>query len=57
MVTAEQYGDICDVIARAEFGIPGDDPHLHTSSVARAGANRIIEILGLEVEDPREISR
>ena len=60
-VTAEQYGDLCDVVYRASHGMPlvGDpcDPFMHTSDVARAAAMRIIEILGLEHEDPREISR
>ena len=60
-VTAEQYGDICDVVYRASCGwplVPDDrDPYLHTSDVARAAAMRIIEILGLDIEDPREISR
>jgi hypothetical protein len=59
-VTAQQYGEICDVVERTYYGMPltgGDDPYLHTSAGARAAANRIIEILGLETEDPREISR
>ena len=61
-VTAEQYGEICDVVERtllaALNGEPlADDGFLHTSPEARAAAIRIIEILGLEDEDPREISR
>jgi hypothetical protein len=54
-VTAEQYGDICDVVYRASQNwplIPDDaNPFRHTSDVARAAANRIIGILGLEHED------
>jgi hypothetical protein len=58
-VTAEQYGEICDAVERTYQGWPltGGDPYLHTSPEARAAANRIIEILGLEIQDPREISR
>jgi hypothetical protein len=58
-VTAEQYGEICDVVERTYQGWPLDDdmPYLNTSKEARAATNRIIEILGLESEDPREISR
>ena len=54
-VTAEQYGDICDVVERTYQNMPltGGDPYLHTSREARAATNRIIEILGLEIEDPR----
>lgn len=55
-VTAEQYGEICDVIERAHHGWPltDDSGFLHTSRGARAAANRIIKILGLEIHDPRE---
>lgn len=61
-VTADQYGEICDVIERevlatASPGFGPADGYLHTSPQARAAANRIIEILGLDIEDPREISR
>ena len=59
-VTAEQYGDICDVIARVEFGWPPRDERdilRHTSDVAREATNRILDILVLDIEDPREISR
>jgi hypothetical protein len=58
-VTVEQYGAICDVIERTYHGMPltGGDPYLNTSPEARAATNRIIEILGLDIEDPREISR
>jgi hypothetical protein len=58
-VTAEQYGEICDVVERTYHGWPltDDTGFLHTSREARAAAMRIIEILGLEHEDPREISR
>lgn len=53
-VTAGQYGELCDVVFRAQARWPvvPDDPHLHTSSYAREGANRILAILGLEVEVP-----
>lgn len=58
-VTAGQYGEICDVVERTFHGWPLTDtesPHLlHTSHEARAAANRIIEILGLEIQDPRDI--
>lgn len=62
-VTAEQYGDICDVVERTLLkvlnGAPltDDSPYLHTSPEARAATNRIIEILDLDIEDPRDISR
>lgn len=58
-VTAGQYSDICDVVERVYQGLPldADEPFAHTSAEARAAANRIIEILGLDTEDPREISR
>lgn len=61
-VTAEQYGEICDAVERAlltaVYGGPPTDPaFLHTSKEARAAALRIIEILGLDIQDPREISR
>lgn len=58
-VTAEQYGEICDVVERVYHGWPltDDSGFLHTSKEARAATNRIIEILGLEIQDPREISR
>jgi hypothetical protein len=50
MVTAEQYGDICDVVERTYQDLPldGDEPVGLTSAEARAAALRIIEILGLE---------
>jgi len=54
-VTAEQYGDICDVVERIGLRLPPkpDDPDdsgfMHTSNEARRATNRIIEILGLEV--------
>lgn len=53
-VTAEQYGDICDAVERTYHGLPltDDSPYLHTSKEARAAATRIIEILGLELEEP-----
>lgn len=55
-VTARQYGEICDVVERNYHGWPlaGGDPYMHTSKEARAAALRIIEILGLEIQDPRE---
>jgi len=61
-VTAEQYGEICDVVERTYLGMPlaepDDDLRLqHTSRQARAAALRIVEILGLDIQDPREISR
>ena len=58
-VTAEQYGEICDVVERTYHGLPLDDDSgfLRTSKEARDAALRIIEILGLDIEDPREISR
>jgi hypothetical protein len=54
-VTAEQYSEICDVVERTLHGLPltDDSGMLHTSREARAAAGRIIEILGLESEDPR----
>ena len=56
-VTAEQYGEICDVVERTYHGWPLTDtesPHLmHTSKEARAAAIRIIKILGLDIQDPR----
>jgi len=57
-VTAEQYGEICDVVERTYYGWPltDDSGHLHTSREARAAAIRIIEILGLEIQDPRDTS-
>ena len=58
-VTADQYGQICDVVERTYHGWPltDDTGFLHTSREARAAAVRIIEILGLDIQDPREISR
>jgi hypothetical protein len=54
-VTAEQYGEVCDVVERTYQGWPlaDDSGMLHTSREARAATTRIIEILGLESEDPR----
>ena len=54
-VTAGQYGEICDVVERTYHQMPLTDDVgiLHTSPEARAAANRIIEILSLEIEDPR----
>jgi hypothetical protein len=56
-VTAEQYGQICDVVERTYQGWPLDDDmqYLNTSKEARVATNRIIEILGLEIQDPRDI--
>ena len=57
-VTAGQYGEICDVVERTYMGMPLTDDDLrlqHTSHQARAAANRIIEILGLDIEDPRDM--
>jgi len=62
--SAEQYGDICDVVERTYHGWPLDhdeeNPWRHTSKEARAAANRILEILGIgltvdgdEQEEPR----
>ena len=50
-VTAEQYGDICDVVERIGLRLPptDDSGFMHTSDEARRATNRIIEILGLEV--------
>jgi transcriptional regulator of met regulon len=54
-VTAAQYGEICDAVERTYQGWPlaDDSGLLHTSREARAAATRIIEILGLEPEEPR----
>lgn len=52
-VTPDQYAEVCGVVVRAhqrwDVGSHRDDECLHTSSYARAGANRIMEILGLDV--------
>jgi hypothetical protein len=61
-VTADQYGEICDVVERNYHGWPLTEPEplehlLHTSKEARAATNRIIEILGLEIQDLRDIGR
>lgn len=58
-VTAEQYGEICDAVERNYHGWPltDDTGFLHTSKEARATAIRIIEILGLDIQDPRDVSR
>ncbi len=55
-ITVEQYGDICDVVERTYQNIPlvDDAPFQYTSNLARAATNRIIEILDLEIEDPRD---
>jgi hypothetical protein len=57
-VTARQYGQICDVVERTyhEWPLTDDTGFLHTSKEARAAAVRIIKILGLEIQDPRDIS-
>ena len=59
-VTAGDYGQMCDAIERGYQGLPPldtDDPFLHTSAEARRAAMAILDILGLDIEDPREISR
>ena len=57
-VTAEQYGDICDVVERAWHNWPTEhdkeNPFSHTSKYARAAAMKIVrEILGLDFEPTR----
>lgn len=58
LVDPEMFGVLCDVVQRAWMHLPverspEEAPVLHTSSYARAAAIRIIDELGLEVEDPR----
>lgn len=58
----EKYSEVCDVVERTYGGMPlehlsveewetrtdvDNDPLFHTSSAARAAANRIFEILGI----------
>jgi hypothetical protein len=55
-ITAEQYGELCDVVERAWHKWPierGSDEAnmLHTSAYARAGAVKILKILGVSMED------
>jgi hypothetical protein len=51
-VTAEQYGQLCDVVERAWQHWPTEhdeeNPHNHTSDYARNAAKAIMAILGLE---------
>jgi hypothetical protein len=55
-VTADQYGELCDVVERAYHQMPVDshkeDPHRHTSDYARAAARRIVDLLGLKDSRP-----
>jgi hypothetical protein len=52
--TAEQYAEFCDVVERAwqrwDVDSHRDDECLHTSDYVRAGANRTMEILDLDVD-------
>jgi hypothetical protein len=56
---AETYGELCDVVERAWQHWTVDsyehDPHRHTSDYARAAANRIAAIVGLDLGDPRTV--
>jgi hypothetical protein len=54
---AGTYGELCDVVERAWQHWPVDsyeqDPHRHSSDYARAAANRVAAIVGLDLGDPR----
>jgi len=42
---AELYGALCDAVCREALNTPDDDPFQHTSDIARATANRLVQIL------------
>lgn len=48
----EKYAEVCDVVERTFQRMPldqtDDNPFMHTSKEARAGAMRIFKILGVE---------
>ena len=52
-ITVEQYAALCDVVETAwmHWPVNHDGADFFTSDYAREGANRIMEVLGLEHED------